>query len=407
MADGSFGERSPRFEELYRSHREHVRIALRQHHVAPADLEDLQQEVFVVLLNKLDARVDRDRLRAWLFQVARRVASNHRRGLRRLERKRNNAWRELPRACPEEQLLRKEGLELLDEFVRSMDPTTARMFLLAEVQGLRGGEIAEHLGVPLHAVYPRLRKARHCFEQFVRRRTQSTLRSVVPGWWSRFWASVQRMLGVEWAPLAGAALVLAWVIVPSPEPAPAQHATSVASSVPAADSAPVVQPTAPPPRAAPAAAEPKRRSKPRASRARTPVVSPTPVAAVPAEAVRAPAAVVEAVSHLSPILDEELPPRLPRAAPSPETLRGTVVDGEGQLLANARVYCRRIDGLRRRPCARPSALTDGRGRFELGKLGRGEYQLVAFRAGTNATTSDDVLIAWGADAPPPVVLETD
>ena len=393
-----------RFERLYRSYREYVVGALRWHRVPPADLDDAAQEVFLVLLRKLDEEVEPETIRPWLFQVARRVASNHRRSIHRHERKRSNEWREPPVQSPEHGVLRREGFELVTRFLDGLDPMTCRVFVLADIEGLRGVEIAERMGVPLHAVYPRLRKARKRLARLVDRR-EGRLRSLVPWHWFSGWRA-------HAGPLLAGALVL--MVVNEPEPtlpgsAPARAGQVEQSApVPAAMPAPVavretpvrplVQPMVRPlVRPEPETLAPRRRAR---RIVRKPVLPPSPdpepVPEVVPELIPEPVpdwSPVDAGTVLGPLLESEVAP-VPRKQVQPG-LRGSVVDAEGHGLANARVYCRRLEGARRRPCTTPSARTDRHGRFELGTPGAGEYELVAFREGTNATAGSDLYLELG------------
>lgn len=374
-----------RFERLYRSYREYVVGALRWHRVPPADLDDAAQEVFLVLLRKLDEEVEPETIRPWLFQVARRVASNHRRSVHRHERKRCNEWREPPAQSPEDGVFRSEGFELVTRFLDGLDPMTCRVFVLADIEGLRGVEIAERMSVPLHAVYPRLRKARKRLARLVDRR-EGRLRSLLPWHWFSGWRS-------QAGSVFSAALVLAVVSDSAVD-------TSVASSPRTAQIQPTDSPGGPlvvretfvRPVADARERTPAPRRRGRRVVAETPAPPPVPVLPPPTDDWSP----VDAAAVLGPVLESEpfARPR-PRARPKPG-LRGSVVDPQGHGLANARVYCRRLEGARRRPCATPSTRTDRHGRFELGTPGAGEYELVAFREGTNATAGGDLHVELGS-----------
>src|SRR5687768_2690899 len=77
----------PDLERLYEAYHPFVRGALRKHYVDPNDLEDMTQEVFLVLLRRVDEASRTRSIGAWLYQIARRVAANHNRGDRRRARK--------------------------------------------------------------------------------------------------------------------------------------------------------------------------------------------------------------------------------------------------------------------------------------------------------------------------------
>lgn len=170
MADGSPSTTAigpdlrPAFAALYQQHAGMVRRALRQLGVAPASLDDAVQDVFVVLHRRID-EYERDRsLTNWLWGIARGVAS----GYRRSERRRDRLHATLPApegtGLPERGVARREAADILGEFLGSLDADKCAVFVLSEVEGRRGPEIAEQLQVNLNTVYARLRAARQRFD---------------------------------------------------------------------------------------------------------------------------------------------------------------------------------------------------------------------------------------------------
>ncbi len=164
---------NPQFSAQYRRYHHFVGHALRRVGVADADVDDLSQEVFMVLLRNLRELTETDRLLPWLHQVARRVASNHRRGvLRRQQRQRR--WAEPTELDdPERALARAEAAGFLADFFEDLDPQARPVFLLSEVEGLPGPEIAEQLGLNLNTTYSRIRAVRRRFAKAVGQQRES------------------------------------------------------------------------------------------------------------------------------------------------------------------------------------------------------------------------------------------
>lgn len=169
MADGSPKaalptDLRPAFDALYRQHAPMVRRALRQLGVPAAGLEDATQDVFVVLHRRLDD-FDRGRsLTNWLWGIARGVASSHRRS----ERRRARLHDALPRPAGHDPLdrgiARRQASSILDQFLGSLDADKCAVFVLSELEGRRGPEIARMLEVNVNTVYARLRAARKRFD---------------------------------------------------------------------------------------------------------------------------------------------------------------------------------------------------------------------------------------------------
>jgi RNA polymerase sigma-70 factor (ECF subfamily) len=72
-------------------------------------------------------------------------------------------------AAPDEALHRKQSVAQLDAILEAMDEERRTVFVLYEIEGLSGPEIAEHLGIPLGTVASRLRKGRDEFNAAVAR----------------------------------------------------------------------------------------------------------------------------------------------------------------------------------------------------------------------------------------------
>ena len=137
-----------------------VRRALAGLGVAPADLDDLTQDVFVTLHRRGCTFDDERAARAWLYAASRRIASNHRRAGQR--RRRRLAQAPTPEALPDphDALERVQLRRLVDRVADALSPDAQAVFRLAEGEGLSGPEISERLGLPLNTTYSHLRRAR-------------------------------------------------------------------------------------------------------------------------------------------------------------------------------------------------------------------------------------------------------
>jgi RNA polymerase sigma-70 factor (ECF subfamily) len=242
MADGSLDptiapDLRLAFAALYQQHAGMVRRALRQLGVEPASLDDAVQDVFVVLHRRVD-EFERDRsLKNWLWGIARGVASGYRRSGRR--RDRLHAALPAPEApgLPERGVARREAAEILDRFLGSLDADKCAVFVLSELEGRRGPEIAEQLQVNLNTVYARLRAARQRFDDAMVDHREPARRPLFAAWLGWAWPA---WLGKP-AAAVGVAAALAVVAV---GPSVADRGSSrdgvvvAAASKPAIESAP-------------------------------------------------------------------------------------------------------------------------------------------------------------------------
>jgi RNA polymerase sigma-70 factor (ECF subfamily) len=151
-------------EALYREHFAFVWRTLRRFAVADSHLEDAAQEVFLIAHRRFGAWHEWSSPRAWLFGVARRVAADHRRSRDRHARK-LAALPELdgpPRIDErfDERLDQQERLRVVAEAIAALAPERRTVYVLAELEGLSGPEIAQACELELNTVYSRLRRAR-------------------------------------------------------------------------------------------------------------------------------------------------------------------------------------------------------------------------------------------------------
>lgn len=144
---------------LYRQELSYLIGSLRRLGVSNSDIDDVLHEVFIVMMRRWE---DYDRARPprpWLFGIAFRVASGHRR--------RNG--RELLRDCPDaedssaqpdETLAVTQQRRLLLQALAKIPLERRAVLILHDVDEVTMREIAEQLSIPLFTAYSRLRKAR-------------------------------------------------------------------------------------------------------------------------------------------------------------------------------------------------------------------------------------------------------
>lgn len=168
-------DRHRAFRALYDAHAAFVWRNLRRLGVADGDVEDKVQEVFVVAHRRWSDFVDRGHgPRAWLFQIALRVASDARRHRRRHPVDpdggiaQDRASIEAPQG---KEVARKEAIDLLDRALETVDLGRRAVLVLHEIEQMTAPEIAKALEIPLNTVYSRLRVARVELEQEILRLT--------------------------------------------------------------------------------------------------------------------------------------------------------------------------------------------------------------------------------------------
>lgn len=163
--------RSLDFEAIYRRHFDFVWRCCRRLGVAESALDDVTQEVFLIVHRKLETFERRSTMKTWIYGIARRVVSGH----RRVERRRVGSTRaestEAQRSadCPHENVSRDEASKLLHALLAELGEERREVFVLAELEEMSAPEIAEATGANLNTVYSRLRAARADFERALSR----------------------------------------------------------------------------------------------------------------------------------------------------------------------------------------------------------------------------------------------
>ena len=151
----------PTAGELFREHATFIWRVVAGHGVAPADVQDVTQEVFLVAFRKLgEWDPARASAASWLYAIAIRVAANH----RRRAHLRHESPGELPQVAfspdPGGTIDRTRLLAQLDAALAEMDPRRRDVFILYEIAEQSMHDVARAAGCPLKTAYKRLYAAR-------------------------------------------------------------------------------------------------------------------------------------------------------------------------------------------------------------------------------------------------------
>lgn len=141
--------------------------------VGAADREDLLQEVFLVVHQRLHTFRPEEAIGPWLFGICRNVASAHR---RRAYLRRETLHESVPEPSsehlerdPEEAARFEEAQRTLAVILDGMDLDRRVVFVMFEIEEMTLNEIAACLGIPSGTVSSRLYAARKAFEKALAR----------------------------------------------------------------------------------------------------------------------------------------------------------------------------------------------------------------------------------------------
>ena len=154
-----------RFNALYCEHFDFVFRNLRRLGVPAASLDDALQDVYMVVLRRIGDLQHDAHVRAWLFAILFRVASNQRRSLRR--RGMPESLSELPIASPQpgpfDLAARAQAARFLHSFLDTLESNRRAVFVMSELEQLTVPEIARALDANVNTVYSWLRNVRVAF----------------------------------------------------------------------------------------------------------------------------------------------------------------------------------------------------------------------------------------------------
>jgi RNA polymerase sigma-70 factor (ECF subfamily) len=161
------------FDAVFRAHVQTIARWVAQLGGPRADIEDLVQEVFLVVEKKLPAFRGDGKLTTWLYRITENVVRAHRR--RASVRERLFGGREeegenvatLERG-PLERLEQREATLLVHRALDEMSEKLRTVFVLFELEGMSGEQIAELLDVQVGTVWVRLHRARQRFDAQIR-----------------------------------------------------------------------------------------------------------------------------------------------------------------------------------------------------------------------------------------------
>lgn len=158
------------FRRIVDEHAGFLWRTLRHLGVRERDLEDVCQDVFLVAHRRLDSFRGESSIRTWLYGIAVRLASEHRR--------RAHVRREIPTSeQPETEhshhtdgnsIENRELRTMFNQILERLDDDKRAVFVLYEIEDLDMKQVAEAVGCPLQTAYSRLHAARRFVAEAVR-----------------------------------------------------------------------------------------------------------------------------------------------------------------------------------------------------------------------------------------------
>lgn len=160
--------------QLYEDHVAFVRRAVVRLGGPTADVEDLVHDVFLVAFDARHRFEGRSQLSTWLYGIAIRVVSQaRRRGRLRELFGLSTTTEPIEHETPHRAFEHQEASALVYRALDKIGERKRTVFILFELEGLSGEEIAQIVDCPLKTVWTRLFHARKEFEAHLARATRS------------------------------------------------------------------------------------------------------------------------------------------------------------------------------------------------------------------------------------------
>ncbi|MDF2697879.1 MAG: hypothetical protein K0S65_6262 [Labilithrix sp.] len=159
-----------RLRALVDDHYDAIWRTLTRHGVPECDAEDAAQRVFLIAARKL-GEVRPETERAYLHGIAFRIASDVRKSRSRV-REVNADQLEDTRSDgppPDARIEADEKMTILQKILDSLPRELRVVFVLSEIEEVKGTDIARILGLPEGTVASRLRRARTSFHEAAQR----------------------------------------------------------------------------------------------------------------------------------------------------------------------------------------------------------------------------------------------
>jgi RNA polymerase sigma-70 factor, ECF subfamily len=165
-------ERSVEFRDLFRTHFRYVCVGLQRLGVRDSDVDDVAQEVFLLVHQKLDSYDPTRPVEYWLFGFCMRAASSYRRLARHRRLVHQDTEPEVAHSdpLPDDQIAAEQSRRLVLAGLEGIDADRRTVFVMHDLNDFPASQIAEMLSLPVNTVYSRLRLAREEFRKTVHRR---------------------------------------------------------------------------------------------------------------------------------------------------------------------------------------------------------------------------------------------
>lgn len=168
---------------IHAEYSDFVLRSLKQLGGRPADIADLQQQVFIAVHRKLQSFDRTKPMKPWLYAICCNVVGSSRQKAHREIIVEDAFRRSIPdggTADPEKHSIEKEGRLEVQALLDELDTDKRVVLVMYEIEDMSTREIAQVLGISERTVHSRLASARGALSQLINRRQAIALRDMSP-----------------------------------------------------------------------------------------------------------------------------------------------------------------------------------------------------------------------------------
>lgn len=151
-------------EQIWNEHRSALHAFIRQRVSVPSDADDLLQDVFVRVHERIGTLRDEESLKAWIYRIARNAIVDHSRTKKETQ--------ELPESLADPGGEDTDGAqkaisECVLPFVQRLPEPYRQAVMLSEIEGMTQQAVADRLGLSLSGAKSRVQRGREKIKEML------------------------------------------------------------------------------------------------------------------------------------------------------------------------------------------------------------------------------------------------
>ncbi|WP_167615463.1 RNA polymerase sigma factor SigZ [Maribellus sediminis] len=148
---------------IWKEHHDQLLDFIRKRTKDPVEAEDILQEVFLKILDKIDSLKDSEKLKSWMYQIARNTIIDHFRLQKKEDKQLHYVTSEGDE--PEDNSSMKEAESWIGLYIDGLPENYKEAVVLSELNGLSIGEVAEKLNISYTNARARVHRGRQALKK--------------------------------------------------------------------------------------------------------------------------------------------------------------------------------------------------------------------------------------------------